>query len=141
VERLGIALEPEADYEKRRTDGGGTEDPRITYVEQLQHFIMTYNGYPTDGPRIAIARPKDLFHWDRLRLVFNYPMNISLSTESIIKMRLYFHSPFQARKVIRLWGYYTGHYFRVPGLKKRFAVHGIRRWTNTANSSGYHTPI
>src|SRR3954464_2581208 len=30
VERLGIALKPEADYE-RRPDGGGCEDPRITF--------------------------------------------------------------------------------------------------------------
>src|SRR6476660_7422125 len=35
VERLGIALEPEADYE-RRPDGGGCEDPRITFVEPLR---------------------------------------------------------------------------------------------------------
>ena len=32
VERLGIALEPEADYELR-PDGGGCEDPRITLGE------------------------------------------------------------------------------------------------------------
>ena len=32
VERLGIALEPEADYELR-PGGGGCEDPRITFVE------------------------------------------------------------------------------------------------------------
>src|ERR1700729_9299 len=41
VERLGIALEPEADYE-RRPDGGGCEDPRVTFVEPLQHYVMTY---------------------------------------------------------------------------------------------------
>ena len=29
-ERLGIALEPEADYERRPDGGGGCEDPRIT---------------------------------------------------------------------------------------------------------------
>src|SRR5450631_2423532 len=32
VERLGIAIEPEAEYELR-ADGGGCEDPRITFVE------------------------------------------------------------------------------------------------------------
>src|ERR1039457_3131212 len=35
VERLGIALEPEADYELR-TGGGGGEDPRVTFVGPLQ---------------------------------------------------------------------------------------------------------
>ena len=41
VERLGIALEPEADYELR-PDGGGCEDPRITFVEPLNKYVMTY---------------------------------------------------------------------------------------------------
>src|SRR5262249_11264531 len=41
VERLGIALEPEADYELR-PDGGGCEDPRITFVEPLKSYVMTY---------------------------------------------------------------------------------------------------
>ena len=36
VERLGIALEPEEDYEKRPNVSGGCEDPRITSVEPLQ---------------------------------------------------------------------------------------------------------
>ena len=34
VERIGIALEPEAEYE-RHSNGGGCEDPRITFVEPL----------------------------------------------------------------------------------------------------------
>src|ERR1700677_122762 len=67
VERLGIALEPEADYE-RRPGGGGREDPRITFVEPLQRYIMTYTAFSTRGPRIALAISKDLFHWDRLGL-------------------------------------------------------------------------
>src|ERR1035437_8433551 len=36
VERLGIALEPEAEYERRSDGGGGCEDPRVTFVEPLQ---------------------------------------------------------------------------------------------------------
>lgn len=69
VERLGIALEPETDYEKRPNGGGGCEDPRITYVEPVEHYIMTYTAYGPHGPRIAMARSKDLFSWERLGLV------------------------------------------------------------------------
>ena len=69
VERLGIALEPEADYEKRPNGGGGCEDPRIAYVEPVEHYIMTYTAYGPDGPRIAMARSKDLFNWERMGLV------------------------------------------------------------------------
>src|ERR1700744_1868430 len=67
VERLGIALEPEADYEKH-ADGGGCEDPRIVYQEALQHYVMNYEAFGPSGPRIAIARSNDLIHWERVGL-------------------------------------------------------------------------
>ena len=69
VERLGIALEPEAEYEKRPNGGGGCEDPRIAYVQAVEHYIMTYTAYGPHGPRIAMARSKDLFNWERMGLV------------------------------------------------------------------------
>ena len=68
VERLGIALEPEADYERRPDGSGGCEDARITFVEPLGHYIMTYTAFSPQGPRIALARSVDLFHWERLGL-------------------------------------------------------------------------
>jgi predicted GH43/DUF377 family glycosyl hydrolase len=68
VERLGIALEPEADYERRPDGRGGCEDPRITFVEPLRHYMMTYTALSPDGPRIAVAVSEDVFHWKRLGL-------------------------------------------------------------------------
>jgi predicted GH43/DUF377 family glycosyl hydrolase len=68
VERLGIALEPEADYELRPDGGGGCEDPRVTFVEPLQCYVMTYTAFSPRGPRIALAMSQDLFHWTRLGL-------------------------------------------------------------------------
>jgi beta-1,2-mannobiose phosphorylase / 1,2-beta-oligomannan phosphorylase len=68
VERLGIALEPEADYELRPDGAGGCEDPRITFVEPLQRYLMTYAAFSARGPRIALAVSEDLFHWRRLGL-------------------------------------------------------------------------
>ncbi len=67
VERLGIALEPEADYELR-PGGGGCEDPRITFGEDLKRYVMTYTALSPEGPRIALAISEDLFHWQRLGL-------------------------------------------------------------------------
>ena len=49
VERLGIALEPEAEYELR-PDGGGCEDPRITFVEELDRYVMSYTAFGPDRP-------------------------------------------------------------------------------------------
>jgi predicted GH43/DUF377 family glycosyl hydrolase len=68
VERLGIALEPEADYELR-PDGGGCEDPRVTFIDPIQRYVMNYTAFSRDGPRIALAVSEDLFNWQRLGLV------------------------------------------------------------------------
>jgi beta-1,2-mannobiose phosphorylase / 1,2-beta-oligomannan phosphorylase len=65
VERLGIVLEPEADYERRPNGGGGCEDPRITFVEPVQRYLMSYTAFSARGPRIAFAVSEDLFHWRR----------------------------------------------------------------------------
>src|SRR5580700_661081 len=68
IERLGVALEPEADYERRPDGRGGCEDPRITFVEPIQRYLMTYTAFSPQGPRIAFALSADLFHWRRLGL-------------------------------------------------------------------------
>lgn len=68
VERLGIALEPETEYELRADGSGGCEDPRITYMERNQRYLMTYTALSPIGPRIALAISEDLFHWRRLGL-------------------------------------------------------------------------
>jgi predicted GH43/DUF377 family glycosyl hydrolase len=62
------ALEPEASYEQRSDGGSGCEDPRITFVEPLQRYIMTYTAFSPEGPRIALALSADLFHWQHLGL-------------------------------------------------------------------------
>ena len=67
IERLGIALEPEMPYELR-LDGGGCEDPRVTFVEPLKRYVMTYTAFSPEGPRIALAISKDLMSWERLGL-------------------------------------------------------------------------
>jgi predicted GH43/DUF377 family glycosyl hydrolase len=68
VERLGIALEPEAAYELRADGSGGCEDPRITFVERFQRYVMTYTAHSPLGPRIALAVSRDLLCWTRLGL-------------------------------------------------------------------------
>jgi predicted GH43/DUF377 family glycosyl hydrolase len=71
--RLGIqkvssdsaSLEPEAENELLPNGGGGCEDPRITFVEPLQRYVMMYTALSPHGPRIAVAESRDLFHWHR----------------------------------------------------------------------------
>ncbi|MGI8515710.1 MAG: glycoside hydrolase family 130 protein [Acidimicrobiia bacterium] len=72
VDRLGMALEPAADYELR-ADGGGCEDPRISFVESLRLYVITYTAFSSEGPRIALAVSDDLFSWERLGLATFQP--------------------------------------------------------------------
>jgi predicted GH43/DUF377 family glycosyl hydrolase len=67
VERMGIALEPEEEYEKR-PGGGGCEDPRISFVEPLGCYLMSYTALSEQGPRVALAESQDLLHWKKLGL-------------------------------------------------------------------------
>jgi predicted GH43/DUF377 family glycosyl hydrolase len=73
VERLGIALEPTADYERRSDGSGGCEDARVTFVEPLRHYVMTYTALSQRGPRIALAMSEDLLHWVRIGLAVFEP--------------------------------------------------------------------
>jgi beta-1,2-mannobiose phosphorylase / 1,2-beta-oligomannan phosphorylase len=75
VERLGIALEPQAPYELNTRTGGGVEDPRITYIAARRLYVMTYTAYGESGPRIAAATSRDLTHWRRAGLVRFAPLH------------------------------------------------------------------
>ncbi len=61
-------MEPEANYELRPNGSGGCEDPRVTFIEPLQRYLMSYTAFSPNGPRTALAISADLFHWDRLGL-------------------------------------------------------------------------
>jgi predicted GH43/DUF377 family glycosyl hydrolase len=69
-ERVGIALEPATPYEKRTVHGGeGCEDARVTFVAELDRYVMAYTGFGEAGPRIALAVSHDAYEWRRLGLV------------------------------------------------------------------------
>jgi predicted GH43/DUF377 family glycosyl hydrolase len=70
VERLGVVFAPAADYERRAAPGGhGCEDPRVTYVPELETYVMAYTAFGPAGARIAVAISKDAHVWQRLGLV------------------------------------------------------------------------
>src|SRR5215207_1159763 len=65
MEQCGYALEPAESYE-RNARTAGCEDARITYVETLRRYLMTYTAFGPLGPRIALAESTDLLSWRRL---------------------------------------------------------------------------
>ncbi len=72
VERRGIALEPGRSWE-HGAHNAGTEDPRLTRIEAIGLYVMTYVAYGPLGPRTAIATSTDLLSWTRLGpVLFRY---------------------------------------------------------------------
>jgi len=72
VERQGIVLEPDRSWE-RGIGNAGVEDPRITWMADLDLFVMTYVAYGPLGPRTALAVSSDLRDWRRLGpVLFTY---------------------------------------------------------------------
>jgi predicted GH43/DUF377 family glycosyl hydrolase len=66
VERLGVVLDPDETWEQNEETGGGVEDPRITFVAELDTYVMAYAAYGPLGPRVALAASFDLEAWERL---------------------------------------------------------------------------
>ena len=72
VERLGVVLEPDEAWEQN-TVTAGVEDPRITFIGNLDTYVMAYAAYGPLGPRIGLATSRDLVTWERLGPVsFDY---------------------------------------------------------------------
>jgi len=71
VERMGIALEPEADYELSSSGGDARTPHRLRWSAAA--LCDDLHGTFARGPRIAIAISDDLFHWRRKGLAVFHP--------------------------------------------------------------------
>lgn len=47
----------------------GIEDPRITYVPELEQYAVLYTSYSRGGPGVSMALTKDFRHFERLGVV------------------------------------------------------------------------
>jgi predicted GH43/DUF377 family glycosyl hydrolase len=83
VERQGVVLEPENNWE-RGNQSAGTEDPRTTWVPSLGLHVMTYVAYGPLGPRTALAVSQDLRSWRRLG-----PLHFAYQPEIDVDLNLY----------------------------------------------------
>lgn len=49
----------------------GIEDPRITYVPELQKYIVVYTAYARDGPGVALALTDDFRTFERIGVIMS----------------------------------------------------------------------
>lgn len=48
----------------------GIEDPRITYIDELEEYFIVYTSYSMGGPLVSLAKTKDFKTFERLGAVF-----------------------------------------------------------------------
>ena len=47
----------------------GIEDPRITFVPELQQYVVTYTSYSRGGPGVSLALTKDFRTFERYGVI------------------------------------------------------------------------
>lgn len=47
----------------------GIEDPRITYIDELQRYVIAYTAFSKGGPGVALATTEDFRTFERIGLV------------------------------------------------------------------------
>jgi predicted GH43/DUF377 family glycosyl hydrolase len=58
-----------ADPERHPHELWGIEDPRITFVPELQKYVVAYTAYSRSGPSVALALTEDFRHFERTGMV------------------------------------------------------------------------
>lgn len=58
-----------ADPEHFPEEAGGIEDPRITYVPELEKYAVVFAAYTRDGPGVALAFTEDFVHFERYGVI------------------------------------------------------------------------
>ena len=58
-----------ADPEHYPEELWGIEDPRLTYVPELNKYAIVYTAYSRDGPGVALAFTEDFHHFERFGVI------------------------------------------------------------------------
>jgi beta-1,2-mannobiose phosphorylase / 1,2-beta-oligomannan phosphorylase len=123
--REGFALEPAAAYEQRPIPGGyGCEDPRVTFVEALDRYVMAYTAFGPAGPRIAIALSVDGYDWERIGLMrFGQPGMV----DGDDKDAAFFPEPVLSPRGVRSLAFYHRPMLHLSAVDGRAAIPMIQR--------------
>ncbi|MBC7997733.1 MAG: hypothetical protein IAF58_07310 [Leptolyngbya sp.] len=88
--RVGFAHVPQASYERRRRinaegksefiGGEGCEDARVTFIPELDRYLMCYTSFGPLGPRISLSWSYDGYKWHRIGLL-NIPAAFGLDPD------------------------------------------------------------
>lgn len=122
VQPRGFALEPEAPYELRDQPGGyGCEDPRVTFIEVLDRYVMAYVAFGPRGPEVAVATSRDGLTWERLGLLKFEDSNAPVAD----KDAAFFSEPVRSPQGVEALGFYHRPTFQMSVKDGRAALERI----------------
>jgi beta-1,2-mannobiose phosphorylase / 1,2-beta-oligomannan phosphorylase len=124
VERMGFAIEPSLDYEKRGRSQYGCEDPRVTYVAALERYVMMYTAVGPEGPRIAIALSEDGYDWERMGLMHFDKPGMAIGDD---KDAAFFPEPVRSPRGVESLAFYHRPMLHLSAVAGRAAVPMIQR--------------
>jgi beta-1,2-mannobiose phosphorylase / 1,2-beta-oligomannan phosphorylase len=76
----------------------GLEDPRVTFVEELGRWIVTYTAFGREGPGVSLAQTEDFKTFERLGMVMSpEDKNAALLPRRIAGDWVLFHRPTSAQ--------------------------------------------
>ncbi len=59
------------DYENHPEEIWGIEDPRITFVPEMEQYVILYTSYSRGGPGVSMALTRDFHTFERLGVVMS----------------------------------------------------------------------
>lgn len=65
-----IDNKPTFDKDPEQRETWGVEDPRITWLEELGLYAITYTVYSNDGPMVGVMTTKDFKNFERMGVAF-----------------------------------------------------------------------
>ncbi|TDI90367.1 MAG: glycosidase [Caldithrix sp.] len=86
----------------------GIEDPRITYLEELQQYAVTYTGYSKQGPLVSLATTTDFKNFKRFGAI-THPENkdAALFPKKINDLWCLIHRPVYGGGQAHIWIAYS----------------------------------
>jgi predicted GH43/DUF377 family glycosyl hydrolase len=116
----------------------GIEDPRITFVSELNKYAIVYTAYTRDGPGVALAFTEDFHHFERYGLIMQpEDKDAALLPHRISGQWALIHRPVSAPKA-HMWVSYSSN-LRHWGSHKLMLEARLGGWWD-ANKIGLSSP-
>ncbi len=93
-----------ADPENHPEEFWGVEDPRITFVDELDSYVIAYTAYSQMGPLVSLAKTQDFENFERLG-----PILLPENKDAALFPRKFggrwalLHRPYQSERDAHIW--------------------------------------